>query len=115
MFLTSLRNASNGRYAHPSLIEIVGRDMADRTLRHSHHQTFTEWLTLNLSEQKADLDEYMRTTPAELAEVSYRELVPATAHDLERQLYLTDIEILLQLRSFEESGASPLPEASPRR
>lgn len=115
VFLTSLRDSLTGRYAHPSLIELAGRDLADRTLRHSHHQIFTEWLSLNLADQKADLDDYMRASRTRVEGIPYRELVPATAYDVEKQLYLTDLEVLLQLLTFEQAGASPLAEASPRR
>ena len=115
VFLSSLRDRLTGRYAHPTLIETVGREAADRTLCHNHHQVFTEWLGLTLSDQKADLDEYLRITRTGIDGIQYRDLVPATAHEVERQLYLTDLEVLLQLLSFERGGAFPLPEASPRR
>src|SRR5262249_47675471 len=102
-------------YAHPSLIESFGREVADRTLCHNHHLVFTDWLSLNLSDQKSELDEYLRITRTGLEGIEYRDLVPATAHEVERQLYLTDLEVLLQLLSFERGGAFRLPEASPRR
>ena len=115
VFLSSLRDRLTGRYAHPSLIESFGREVADRTLCHNHHQVFTDWLSLNLSDQKADLDEYLRLTRTGLEGIEYRDLVPATAHEVERQLYLTDLEVLLQLLRFERGGAFRLPEASPLR
>jgi hypothetical protein len=115
VFLCSLRDRLTGRYQHPSLVEFAGREIADRTLCNQHHQIFTEWIGLNLSDQKADLDEYLRTSRLRSQELSYRELAPATAHEVERQLYLTDLEVLLQLLSFEDGGAFAPPEASPRR
>src|SRR5207247_4435723 len=92
VFLCSLRDRATGLYAHPSLIEIAGREIADRTLSHNHHQVFTEWLGLNLSDQKADLDEYLRGSRTAPDQLPYRDLIPATAHQVERQLYLTDLE-----------------------
>jgi hypothetical protein len=115
VFLCSLRDRLTGRYSHPSLIETAGREIADRTLCHNHHQVFSEWLGLNLSDQKEDLDEYLRTSRVAVTDVPYRDLAPATAHEVERQLYLTDLEILLQLLSFEHGGAAGLPAALPRR
>lgn len=115
VFLSSLRDRLTGRYAHPTLIEVAGREIADRTLCHNHHQIFTEWLGLNLSDQKDDLIEYLRVSRIDAADVPYRDLAPATAHEVERQLYLTDLEVLLQLLSFEHAGACGLPKASPRR
>ena len=115
VFLCSLRDRLTGHYAHPALIETAGREIADRTLCHHHHHIFTEWLGLNLSDQKEDLDEYLRTSRAAATDLPYRDLAPVNAHEVERQLYLTDLETLLQLLSFERAGAFGLPAASPRR
>jgi len=61
VFLASLRDLS-GRYAHPPLSQIVGHEITDRTLRHSHHEIFSQWLSFSLSRQKADLDEYQHAS-----------------------------------------------------
>src|ERR1035441_3542427 len=58
VFLASLRDPLSGRYAHPPLSQIVGGEITDRTLCHSHHQVFSEWLSFPLAQQKVDLDEY---------------------------------------------------------
>jgi len=115
VFISSLRDPTTGRYTHPSLIEIGGSELADRTLRNTHHRVFQEWLGLNLPDQKSDLDDYLRTARISAAELRYRELAPASAHEVEVQLYLTDLEVLLQLLSFEQRGAFALPESSPHR
>jgi len=114
VFLRSLRDSATGRYYHPSLVERVGADDADRTLRHYHHQVFAEWLRLTLAEQKEDVEEFLRISEMPAANLPYRDLPPATAHEVERQLYLTDLEVVLQLISFEQ-GAFSVPAASPRR
>ena len=106
-FMASLRDAPTGRYAHPSLIENFGREMADRTLSHAHHQVFMEWLRLNLADQMADLIDYLRSASFRPATLPYRELVPANAHEVERQLYLTDLELILQMISFEPAASAP--------
>lgn len=79
---------------------------ADRTLRHSHHQVFSQWLGFSLREQKEDLDEYLKVAGGPAHSLPYRQLAPATARDVERQLYLTDLETLLELRKFERAGSS---------
>ncbi len=111
VFLASLRDALTGRYAHPPLLEIVGREITDRTLCHSHHQVFAEWLNFTLAEQKTDLDDYLTSSQAPLEMLPYRDLAPSTAHQVERQLYLTDLETLLELLRYEHGGAFSLPEA----
>jgi hypothetical protein len=101
VFLHSLRDAASGRYSHPVLNEKYGRETADRALSHAHHQTLMEWLRLNLADQKDDLDEYLRIAGANAADLPYREFLPPSARDVERQLYLTDLEVVLHLISFE--------------
>ena len=113
-FLSSLRDTRTGRYSHPALIESFGREAADRTLSHNHHQVFVEWLRMNLSDQKADLDDYLRISGIGVSALPYRDVVPASAHEVERQLYLADLEVILQLISFEPAEIVS-PDASPRR
>jgi len=104
--MASLRDAVTGRYAHQDLVRILGVEDADRTLRHSHHQVFSQWLGFGLREQKEDLDEYLRVAGGPGYALPYRHLAPATARDVERQLYLTDLETLLELLKFERAAAS---------
>jgi hypothetical protein len=104
-----LRDALTGRYAHPPLSQIVGHDITDRTLSHSHHEIFSEWLGFTLAQQKADLDEYLMASHAPLDLAAYRDLVPATAHQVERQLYLADLETILELLRFEHGGLYSVP------
>ena len=111
VYLTRLRDSSTGRYVHGPLVDVVGRDVADRTIASSHHDVFAEWIGFPLSRQKADLDQYLATVHSSADVEAYRELVPATAHDVERQLYLTDLETLLALLRFEHGGAFAAPEA----
>ncbi|MBS1856977.1 MAG: hypothetical protein JST11_16530 [Acidobacteria bacterium] len=106
VYLRSLCDPATGRYYHPSLGETLGREAADRALLHQHHQTFMQWLRLDLAAQRADLDEYLRDTAADLRSLPYREVVPAHAHEVERQLYLTDLEVVLQLISFDRENLS---------
>jgi hypothetical protein len=111
VFLSGLRDPLTGSYAHPPLSQIVGREITDRTLNQSHHEVFSEWLSCSLARQKADLDEYLTGTRAPFDVARYRDLVPTAAHQVERQLYLTDLETLLELLRFEHGGAYSAPEA----
>ena len=99
-FLSSLRDPQTGHYYHQSLAGLAPEE-ADRTLRISHQQAFQQWISLGLAEQKADLDEYLSSEGAPRYSLPYRKLVPASAREVERQLYLTDLETLLELLRFE--------------
>jgi hypothetical protein len=110
-FLASLRDAATGRYSHEALLRILGPEDTDRALCNSHHQVFSEWLRFSLAEQKSDLDEYFSTTGISRQALEYRHLMPPTARDVERQLYLTDLETLLELLKYEHGGAFSIPGA----
>ena len=105
VFVASLRDSLTGRYSHPPLSQIVGRELTDRTLCHSHHEIFAEWLNFSLARQKADLDEYLIGSQSPLDLAPYRNITPDTAHQVERQLYLTDLETLVELFRSEHGGA----------
>jgi len=106
VFLASLRDPMTGRYTHPPLSRMIGPEVTDRTLCHSHHEIFSQWLSFSLSRQKADLDEYLLSSHAPLDPAIYRDLMPGSAHQVEQQLYLTDLETLLELLRFEYAAAS---------
>jgi hypothetical protein len=97
MYLASLRDALTGKYIHQILTSLLGMEDADRVLCHAHHRVFTEWLCFSLAEQKADLDEFLASSPREVSMEECRALSPAGARDVERQLYLTDLETVLEL------------------
>lgn len=109
--MASLRDAESGRYLHEMLLNYMTEEETDRTLRHSHQQIFQQWLNLTLRDQKEDLDQYLAESRGPRYSLPYRNLVPPTARDVERQLYLTDLETLLELLAFESSGALAIPEA----
>jgi hypothetical protein len=105
VYLCSLRDPNTGQYEHYGLAQAFGEEEADQVLRSSHEQAFSDWLCQNLEQQQADLDLYLSglngnragivETWARLA--PYRHLVPSTARELERDLYLSDLEALLAL------------------
>jgi hypothetical protein len=109
--LASLRNTATGRYSHEDLLRVLGPEDTDRALCNSHHQVFSEWLRFSLAEQKADLDDYLSMAGGSRQAVDYRHLIPPTARDVERQLYLTDLETLLELLKYEHGDAFSIPGA----
>ena len=111
VYVAALRVPASDRYEHPSLTGPLGTAEADRVLRGSHYQVFAEWLELSLEEQKTDLEEFLRDRGAEEQALRYRELPPAAARDVERQLFVTDLETLFALRGFER-GPVPQPPAA---
>lgn len=119
VYLASLRNPNSGMYEHHGLAQIYGPDEADGTLRQSHMQVFSEWLCFGLDQQKEEVAEYMTGLEERLPLVienwirfsPYRNFVPADAREAERQLYLTDMEMVIEALRGEHGVVVSDPEA----
>lgn len=115
VYLSSLRNPVTGKYEHHGLALVFGSDEASRALRKSHVQEFSEWLSFDLEQQKADLDLYLsgmlEDKPAIvemwLSVRTYRTFIPASAKTVERRLYTADIEALIALLKNANGVAGP--------
>jgi hypothetical protein len=109
VYLASLRDVNSGTYKHHGLFTAFGRDEAVRALRDSHREAFQSWLNLSLAEKNDDLKEYLRSLENPREEVIeywlqsgvYRSYVPATAMEMETELFCRDLETLLQLLQNE--------------
>ncbi len=119
VYLSSLRNANSDTYEHQGFALMFGPEEADRTLRQSHGAAFAEWLSYTLEQQKADLDLYLSALGSDkkvvveawLRLTPYRHLIPGSARQAERQLYLSDLETLLKLLKNEHAAVGPDPDA----
>jgi len=110
-FLASLRDPRSGRYRHEVMTSLLGAEDGDRALSRSHQQLFAEWLAYSLSDQKSDLEEYLRRVGGPRNFRHYNDLIPPAAREVERQLYLTDLETLLELLRYEHGAAALHPSA----
>lgn len=106
VFLSSLRDPATGRYAHRLLEGVLGLEDADRSLLQCHYQVFSRWLAFRLEVQKDDLKEYLNSAGLSAAVLNYPDLIPRSSRDVERQLYLTDLETLVELLRLEGSAGS---------
>ncbi len=115
VYVSSLRNPNNGCYEHHGLALIFGEEDANKALRKSHLQIFTEWLTFNLEQQKTDLEVYLEGLPDDRATVlenwiklaPYRNLIPGSIRGVERKLYITDLTALLEVFKNAAGAAGP--------
>jgi hypothetical protein len=118
-YLASLRNPNTGLYEHHGLAHRFGAAEADAALRSSHEEVFAEWLNFPLARQKADFDSFLAGIEGDRATVlgawltlePYRNLPPVTARPVERELYLAEIQALLELLRNESGVAFPDPDA----
>lgn len=119
VYLASLRSADSGRYEHHGLSLLFGAAEANQALCECHEQTFAQWLDFTLEEQKADLSLYIADLGTEkralienwLLLAPYRNLMPALAGSPERDLFLNDLAILLDLLKNQYGAELPDPDA----
>jgi len=118
-YLASLRNVNTGTYEHFGLSERVGAGETDRLIRRSHLETFQQWLCFGLERQKAELETYFSGVEADRREIlsnwlhlgPYASWVPAESRDVERKLFYTDLEMVLELIRTESGVASRDPDS----
>jgi hypothetical protein len=118
VYLASLRNPATGLYEHPELAQMCGTGPAADTIRRSHAWVFRDWLSLNLEQQKSDLEEYLaeqsrnRSLALEdwLRAAEQDHLVPDAAENVECQLFQADLSTVLSLLK-RESGVASGPTA----
>jgi len=119
VYLSSLRDAVTGKYEHHGLVLLFGPVEAAKALRKSHNQTFEEWLSFNLEQQKADLDLYLSAVLDQkraivenwLAGKTFRNYIPHTVRSVEKRLYTAEMEALITLLKNDLGVSVPDPDA----
>jgi hypothetical protein len=105
IYLASLRDHNTGRYHHYGLEERYPADAVNDGLRRCHAAVFKDLIELPLEEQTQDLlafFESLREEKARLVEVwdrlrSYKILPPEDCHPLARQLFDSNMVIILRI------------------
>ena len=118
-YLASLRNVNRGTYEHFGLSERVGAAEVDSLIRRSHLEAFQQWLCFSLERQKEELEEYFAGLEGDRREIlsnwlvlnPYASWVPAESRDVERKLFYTDLEMVLELIRSESGVASRDPDS----
>src|SRR5437764_8380760 len=102
--IASARDSQNNRYADPVLALEFGGIEIDAAFRQQHRKAFAAWLALTLEQQHAELLNYLedRQKPQALLQhwmqpQSYERLIPRDAMALERNLFVSDFEIVAAL------------------
>jgi hypothetical protein len=118
-YLASLRNVNTGVYEHFGLAERVGASEVDSLIRRSHLEAFQQWLCFSLERQKEELNAYFSELEGDRREIlsnwlvlgPYAAWVPAESRDVERKLFYTDLEMVLELIRNEFGVASRDPDS----
>ena len=117
-YLASLRNQNKGTYEHFGLAERIGEDETDNLIRRSHLHAFQEWLCFGLERQKEELEAYFLSLEGDRVKIlanwltlsPYASWIPAESRDVERQLFYTDLETVIELIRSESGVASRDPD-----
>jgi hypothetical protein len=118
-YLASLRQVNTGVYEHFGLAQRVGPAETDRLLRNSHQEAFQEWLCFGLERQKEELEEYFSGLEGDRLDIlanwltlePYGTWIPADSRDVERKLFYTDLEIVLEMIRAGSGVASRDPDS----
>ncbi len=118
-YLSSLRNANKGTYEHTGLAQRIGEIESDGILRRSHCAAFQEWLCFGLERQKNELEEYFSDLEGDTREIiatwvtlpPYTEWVPVDSRDVERELFCSDLKVVLELLRSDFGVASRDPDS----
>lgn len=111
-YLAGLRDPDSGVYRHHGLAAIFGRDESRRALAETHEKVFRQWLNLSLAKKRDDLVEYLAglrdPKPAVLKHWArnhtYRNYLPSSARESDRQLFFQEFEVLLETLNCGDGG-----------
>jgi len=115
VYLASLRDANSGRYEHFGLAQVYSPEEADRAIRESHVEVFAEWLDYPLAQQRRDLEGYLLALEEDKGTVlrtwvalsPYRNLIPTDANAAQTALFVSDLELILEMMRSEASSSGP--------
>ena len=118
-YLSSLRNVNKGTYEHAGLAQRIGEIESDLILRRSHNAAFHEWLCFGLEQQKNELEQYFSDLEGDTREIiatwttlpPWSEWVPIESRDVERELFCSDLRILLEIFRNDFGVASRDPDS----
>ena len=105
VYLAARRDESTGRYRDHELARACSDTETDLLLRKIHEEVFGTWLSFSLTDQREELERYLKSVKKEepselgtwLTSAPYLKLIPASAEAAEKELYGSDLEIVLEL------------------
>ena len=112
-YLFSLRQADSGKYLHEGLAALYGAESVDQVVAHCHEEVFERLLEMPLNAQREDLRMYLGALPgpleknAAVCQKSYIDWVPPSAPTYLKELYSSNLDVLLELLRDDTSTGRP--------
>jgi hypothetical protein len=108
-YMASLRDLSSGKYEHAGLAALYPDEAVQQSLELCHEQIFERVLETPLVRQEADLKECLERMPGELSSTlahwrrleAYRVLIPERAPGYLKELFCSNLRVLLELLQKE--------------
>src|SRR5215472_6115863 len=104
-YLASLRDLSSGRYEHSGLAAVYPPDAVEEALKFCHQEIFQKVLETPLASQEKDLAQCLEAMPGRKATSvghwrqmeTYRIFPPEDAPDYLKELFFSNLRILLEI------------------
>jgi len=109
MYVASLRDLSSGRYEHAGLAALYPDEALQQAIGLCHEQVFERFLETPLSVQQQDLQTCLSTMQGGLQSAiihwrnmeSYRVLMPEQSPDYLKELFCSNLRVLLEILQEE--------------
>jgi hypothetical protein len=117
VYLASTRDYNTGQYRHDGLAQAFTAEEAQEALARCHDAVFRGLTLESLAEVVQDLQDYLHSTQEDEGKIlaawdrleAYRVLVPATCGAIERELFVSNVRIALEVvRSALAERGSPV-------
>jgi hypothetical protein len=110
-YIAALRDLSSGRYEHSGLAALYPAEAVQEALKFCHQEIFSRVLEMPLAVQEKDFSECLEGMPGSLAATvahwrqleAYRILPPEDAPDYLRELFFSNLRVLLEILESQHS------------
>jgi hypothetical protein len=114
VYLASLRDQNSGQYQHFGFSQRFSEREADKTISRSHKNVFLDWLCFSLEQQRMDLESYLDSVGRDRRIIiekwrewpPYMNWIPPQSRPADRELFMSDLEIVLELIRDSDDGAT---------
>jgi hypothetical protein len=112
-YLCSLRRPDSGKYLHERLAALYGAESVDQVVAHCHEEVFERLLEMPLNAQGEDLRNYLSALPgpfeknAAVCQNNYMSWIPPSAPSYLKELYSSNLDVLLELLRDDTSTGRP--------
>jgi hypothetical protein len=113
VYLFSLREPSSGKYVHEGLASLYGAEAVHQVIAQCHEEVFERLLEMPLNAQGEELRTYLGSLPgtieenAALCRKTRENWIPPQAPSYLRELYSSNLDVLLELLLHDKSKGRP--------